>query len=354
MIGRAALAVPGDLTTLTGGYIYDRRLLHELRKMGIDVTHIALPGSFPNPSAQDMHITFEQLSDVPGDRPVIIDGLAFGAMDPARIAELRAPIVALIHHPLALENGLDPARAQQLYDSERANLAHAAQIIVPSPHTSALLVADYGVPKDRIHIARPGTDRPTDTGRAIAPPLILSVGIQLPRKGHDVLLHALAGITDLEWQAKIVGAPLDAGYAQELADLRMSLGLADRVTLTGQIERDALGRLFGAAHLFALATRFEGYGIVFDEALVHGLPIVSCAAGAVPDTVPPDAGLLVPPEKPTAFGDALRHILSTPQTYDTLASAAQTAGQTLPHWQDTAAVAAAALTAVTKQKATKL
>ncbi|WP_340425049.1 hypothetical protein [Yoonia sp. GPGPB17] len=147
MIARAAFAVPGDLTTLTGGYIYDRRLLHELRAMGIDVTHIALPGSFPGPSAQDMDTTFAQLATIVDDCPVIIDGLAFGAMDPARVVQVHTPIVALIHHPLALENGLDPDRARELYHSERANLAHAVQVIVPSPHTAALLVSDYGVLK---------------------------------------------------------------------------------------------------------------------------------------------------------------------------------------------------------------
>jgi len=342
---RVALAVPGDLTTLTGGYIYDRRLLHELRKMGHDVTHITLPGSFPQPTVQDMDIAFSQLSSLRPGCPVVIDGLAFGAMDPARVEQLRAPIVALIHHPLALENGLNADRAKQLYYSERANLAHAVQVIVPSPHTASLLVSDYGVPEGRIHIARPGTDRPAERSLPVDPPLILSVGIQLPRKGHDVLLRALATITDLNWQAKIVGTPLDATYGQHLEELRQTLGLAERVTLAGQIDRDALSALFGQANLFALATRFEGYGIVFDEALAYGLPIVSCATGAVPDTVPPDAGLLVPADDPEAFADALRQALDNRETHQSLATAARRAGNALPGWHDTAAVAAAALTA---------
>lgn len=347
---RAALAVPGDITTLTGGYIYDRRLLDELRSLGFDMTHIALPASFPAPDAQDMALTFAQLGKVPGDCPLIIDGLAFGAMDPARVAQISAPIVALIHHPLARENGLDQQRAQALFDSERANLAHAASVIVPSQHTAALLVSDYGVAEGLIHIARPGTDRPMIAAHPVDPPLILSVGIQLPRKGHDVLLRALARITDLDWQASIVGAPLDAAYAQELAELNRSLALSDRVTLTGKISHDALGALYRAAHVFALATRFEGYGIVFDEALAHGLPVVSCATGAVPDTVPRDAGLLVRPDAPDAFADALRLLLSAPQTHRTLAAGAKTAALALPAWADTAKIAAGAIAAALNEK----
>lgn len=345
----ACLAVPGDLTTTTGGYIYDRKLLQELRARGIEVTHLSLPGSFPDPPAEDMDTAFEQLAGIPEDCPVIIDGLAFGAMDTARLTGVRAPIVALIHHPLALENGLDPVRAQELRSRERANLAQAVQVIVPSPHTAALLVSDYAVPEDRIHIARPGTDRPSEATHAVDPPLILSVGIQLPRKGHDVLLKGLAGIADLRWQAKIVGAPLDAAHARGLEALRRSLGLADRVTLTGQIGTSELGALYRAASIFALATRFEGYGMVFDEALAHGLPIISCAVGAVPDTVPPDAGLLVPPDAPEALADALRRVLCNADIRQTLANAARTAGHALPGWHDTGAIAAAALAAAVQK-----
>jgi glycosyltransferase involved in cell wall biosynthesis len=348
IVPRAALAVPGDLTTLTGGYIYDRRLLRELRAMGIDVGHIALPGSFPEPDAQDMSATFELLAAVSDDCPVIIDGLAFGAMDPERVVRMRAPIVALIHHPLALESGLDPVRARQLHESERANLACAVQVIVPSPHTAALLVSDYGVPRSRVHIARPGTDRPTAPVAPVDPPLILSVGIQQPRKGHDVLLHALAMVTDLDWQARIVGAPLGKAHPEELAALRLTLGLADRVTLLGQVSQEDLGALYRAAHVFALATRFEGYGIVFDEALVHGLPIVSCKVGAVPDTVPKDAGVLVHPAEPEAFAGALRHVLSDSNRHRNLSNAALAAGRALPSWADTAAVAARALAAAVR------
>lgn len=346
---RAAFAVPGDLGTLTGGYIYDARLLHELQAMGVDMIHVALPGSFPAPPANDMDTAFERLMSLPEACPVIIDGLAYGALDPTRVAGIKAPIVALIHHPLALENGLDEDSARDLFACEKANLGRAAQVIVPSPHTAALLISDYDVPEARIHIARPGTDPQNAAPAPATPPLILSVGIQMPRKGHDVLLNALALIPDLDWQAKIAGAPLDAAYAGSLEDLRRSLGLMDRVTLLGQVDQEHLKDLYRAAHVFALATRFEGYGMVFNEALVNGLPIVSCAAGAVPDTVPPQAGLLVPPDAPEAFADALREVLETPSYRQTLAAAARAAGEALPSWRDTATHAMAALTAATSK-----
>ncbi len=344
---KATFAVPGDLNTVTGGYIYDRRVIEGLRKLGYDITHTALPASFPDPTSDDMNATFVTLEAVADDGPVIIDGLAFGAFDPTRVATMRTPIIALIHHPLAKENGLSRARQDHLFATEKANLRYARHVIVPSPHTAAILTQEYDVPPDRITIARPGTDKPDGTGTPTDPPLILSVGIQLPRKGHDVLLQALAEIIDLKWQAVIVGTPLDADYAAGLEHQRRALGLGDRVTLAGLISQDALSDLYQSAQLFALATRFEGYGIVFDEALVHGLPIISCDTGAVPDTVPFDAGRLVPPDDPHAFATALRAVLTNKTDRQSLATAALAAGQILPSWTDTAVCFAQTLNRIT-------
>ncbi|MDG3039743.1 glycosyltransferase family 4 protein [Roseicyclus marinus] len=333
---RAAFAVPGDLETLTGGYIYDRRLLTEMRNQGRDVAHIRLAGSFPDPTPADMADAAERLARVASDCPVLIDGLAMGAMDRSVLTGMAAPIVALVHHPLAHESGLAPAARDHLYRTERDNLALAAHVVVPSPHTAALLVSDYGVPADHITIARPGTDRPLGRVAKSDPPLILSVGIQVPRKGHDVLIHALARLRDHRWQAVIAGSALDADHAALLAQLITDHGLSGQVRLAGRVSGEELARLYGQASVFALATRYEGYGIVFDEAMAHGLPIVTCATGAVPDTVAPGAGLLVPPDDPEAFADALAKVLVDAVARAGMATASALAGAALPGWDASA------------------
>ncbi|MEE4362112.1 MAG: glycosyltransferase family 4 protein [Pseudomonadales bacterium] len=332
----AVFAVPGDLETLTGGYLYDRRLLAALRALGRDVAHLALGASFPEPTPADSAEAAARLAAVPANCPVLIDGLALGAMDPALLKGMTAPIVALVHHPLAHESGLDAARRDRLARTERANLARAAHVVVPSSHTAALLTADYGVAPDRITIARPGTDRPPQPRVKADPPLILSVGIQVPRKGHDVLLRALARVTDRSWQAVIVGSPLDTDHAAVLARLVAELGLTDRVRLAGAVSVEALAALYGEAFLFALATRYEGYGIVFDEAMAHGLPIVTCATGAVPDTVAPGAGVLVPAEDDEAFAAALARLLDDEVMHAETAAASAAAGAALVGWDDAA------------------
>ncbi|MEE4298822.1 MAG: glycosyltransferase family 4 protein [Pseudomonadales bacterium] len=346
---RVALAVPGDLATPTGGYGYDRRLLTTLREMGHDVEHVELGASFPDPTPADAAAAAARLAAIPADRAVLVDGLAFGVLDPEALAAMKAPVIALVHHPLAEETGLSPARRAALVRSERANLARAAHVIVTSAHTAALLGADYDITPERITVARPGSDRRRRRGAPAQPPLVLAVGIQVPRKGHDILLQALALLLDHPWQAVIVGAPLDVGHAQRLAGLVDQLELGARVRLAGHVSETELADLYGRAHLFALATRYEGYGIVFDEAMRHGLPIVSCGVGAVPDTVAAGAGLLVPPGDPAAFGAAIARVLDESGLHAALASASAAAGDALPSWTATAARVAAVIARVAEE-----
>lgn len=342
----AAFAVPGALTTMTGGSFYDRRLVESLRALGHRIDVITLPEGFPQPGEAAMQAAVALLQALPADQTVIVDGLVFGALPTAEVARIAAPIIALVHHPLALETGLDPAVARLLRGRERDNLRLARHILVPSPHTKAVLVAEYDVEAGKVTVLLPGVDRVAPLAVPKAdPPLILSVGILHPRKGHDVLIAALGLLADLEWQAVIVGNPWDAAHAEDLARMVAASGVGGRIRLAagvGMAERD---RLYAEARLFALATRYEGYGIVFNEALVHGLPIISSRTGAVPETVPQDAGLLVAVEDSLGFAGAIRQLLLDHDRRQRMAAAATRAGAELPGWDAVARRAAVVLAA---------
>lgn len=342
----AAFAIPGNLSTRTGGYIYERRMLETLPEVGQPMRHIELPVSFPHPTDDAQHETAVRLRALSPDTALILDGLVFGSIDTGILSSLACPVIAMLHHPLGLEAGLPPDRAAALIRREAANLRHAAHVVVPSPHTRDILTAQFGVAPDDISVALPGFDRPPAPEERVPradPPLILSVGIICARKGHDVLLDALARLRHLDWQAAIVGMTHDEAVREALLRQRGHLGLDARVRFTGTIDEPALDKLFREACVFALATRYEGYGMVLSEAQLYGLPIVTCAVGAVPQTVSGHDALLVPADDAPAFANALGRVLSEPGLHARLSQGSRDAGQRLPRWCDAARVMLAAL-----------
>ena len=99
---------------------------------------------------------WRSLSAVPGGCPIVLDGLAFGALPEAGALRSRTPLIALVHQPLALDPGLDTAQADVFRESERAALAAAARVVVTSEATARIVIADYDVPSQRISVVRPG------------------------------------------------------------------------------------------------------------------------------------------------------------------------------------------------------
>ena len=337
-------AIPGDIGTRTGGYEYDRRLIDALRARGLRVAHLAWPGGYPFPTPAEREAAARSLAALPDGSVVLVDGLAFGALpEVARDAAARLRLAALVHHPLALETGLPEARRTLLAEAETRALAHAAAIVVTSRSTAAALEASFGVAAPRITVALPGTAAtpalPRGRRHAVR---LLSVGSVTPRKGHGVLLAALARVTDLAWTCRIVGSAAHAPEeARRVAALRESLGLARRVRLEGEVA-DA-GPFYRRADVFVLASLYEGYGMAFAEALAHGLPVVGTDGGAITEVVPPGAGILVPPNDPDALAAALRDVISDRGLRSRLAAGAAKAGDALPSWADAAAQVARAL-----------
>ncbi|SFB53985.1 Glycosyl transferases group 1 [Rhizobium sp. NFR07] len=330
-------AYPGELGTPTGGYGYDRRVIAGLGDLGWTVEPLSLGAGFPDPDPQQLQEAERKLDALPDGTLVIIDGLAFGVMD--RWAERNAQrltIIALVHHPLAMETGLDAASQQRLREAETGALDHAIGVITTS-ETTARLVADfYAVPADKLLVAVPGVQPAALATGTHETPHILSVGSLTRRKGHDILISALEKIADLEWTCRIVGsADLDRGTADALRHQLSASTISDRVELAGAVD-DIRGD-FVRTDIFALATRYEGYGMVFAEAMVHGLPIVGCRVGAVADVVPDNAGFLVEADDPDAFAGALRRLLEDTELRISMADAAAVAGSKLPSWHDTAA-----------------
>jgi glycosyltransferase involved in cell wall biosynthesis len=348
---------PGDLETRTGGYRYARCLLAALRLRGVTAAVHRLSDSFPFPDAAAVADADRVLAGIADGSTVVVDCLAFGAMPEQAAAHARRlRLVALVHHPLALETGLDPEAAARLEASEREALRSARAVVVTSPAT-ALALRGYGVDESRLTIVLPGTQVPAQTpapspgrrevsrGRpeqvTSEPVRLLCVASITPRKGQLDLVDALAacraGSLASNWRLVCIGSlDRDAGYAAALQARVLELGLDAQVHLVGERDEDAVDRAYEDADVFVLASYHEGYGMVLAEAIGHGLPVVSTTAGAIPQTVPADAARLVEPGNIAALAGALAEVIARPEVRRTMAAAARTAARSLPDWQTAA------------------
>jgi glycosyltransferase involved in cell wall biosynthesis len=343
-VADVVFAIPGELSTRTGGYGYDRRVLALLPACGLSAWHLELPCTFPTPSQADLELTHRLFEAAPPGCVLLVDGLAYGVLSPAFITGLGRPTVPIVHHPLCFEGGLAAERRSDLFGSERAALACAARVVVTSRRTRRTLVQHFEVPDAKIAVAEPGTDAAPRASGTGSPIQILSVGSVVPHKGFDILIEALAPLRDLDWQLTIAGH-LDRSPATVVA-VRAAINAARlerRVTLTGSLRDAALAKLYAAADLFVFPSLLEGYGMVLAEAMARGLPVVCTTGCAAAESMPEDSLVQVPAGNAEALSAAVAELIVQREKRAALAEASWAAAQTLPRWHTTAQRIAAVL-----------
>ncbi|NKC29973.1 glycosyltransferase family 4 protein [Falsiroseomonas selenitidurans] len=341
---RIGFLVPAPFAAISGGYGYDRRLVAGLRALGHAVQVVELPGVHPLPDAAATEGARAALEALPADARLVIDGLGLPAFAPLLQALEARGAVGLIHHPTALEHGHPGAVRDALRAAEQHIFPRLARLVATSHLTAARLVPEFGADPARIGVVEPGTDpAPRSAGSGGPGCAILSIGTLVPRKGHDVLLRALAMVPDLDWRLTIAGAPRDKVHADGLLALAEELGLATRIIFAGEVDQPTLETLWSGTDLFALATHWEGYGMAAAEALARGVPVAITAGGAIADVVPVEAGVVAPPGNHVSLGKAIRRAIFDTDLRAEMAAAAWEAGQRLPRWDDRAAAFVAEL-----------
>ncbi len=330
------LIVPGRLDQRTGGYLYDARMVEGLRSRGWRVVAHELPGRFPDPDELAARALRGALQDVPDGAVVVADGLAIGGVpDAVSEASLRLRIVALVHHPLADETGLPAPERARFARLERHTLAAARGVIVTSSHTRDRL-ADYGVTGRSVRVVEPGTEpaEPATGPPPGAPTRLLCVGSVTPRKGHDVLIDALGTLLDIPaWECICAGSlERHPSFSARVRRRGEEAGLSSRLRFVGEQSSSALDALYHTSSFLVHPSWYEGYGMVLTEALVRGLPIVGTTGGAVPHTVPPEAGTLVEPGDAPHLAEVLRLWLTEPTVRARCAAAARRSARRLPRW----------------------
>jgi glycosyltransferase involved in cell wall biosynthesis len=343
---RAALLVPAPFDTVSGGYNYDRAMVAGLRADGHDVTVVELAGRHPLPDDAAFAAARDAWAALPDGTLPVIDGLCLPAFAPLADALARRRVVGLIHHPTALETGHDDATRESLRATEQTLFPLLARAVVTSPGTGQRLLQEFGVAHERLAVVVPGTaDAPRAAGSGGPGCSILAVGVITPRKGHDILLRALARLPDLDWTLTIAGFPRDPAHAHALTALAVELDIAQRVTFAGEVVADALEALWQRADVFALATHYEGYGIAIAEALKRGVPVVVTDGGAAGALVTPESGVVCPVADITMFSRSLRRLIFDTALRHDMRAAAWQVGCALPGWTEQARAFAHAVTA---------
>ena len=327
--------VPGRLNTLTGGYLYDRRMSEGLGQHGWSVEVRELDESFPYPTPAALEHAACVLADLQDGTRLLVDGLALGAMPGVIEHEAaRLRIAALVHLPLGADVSIDRNTAARLEVGERRALGAAALVIVTGTATLPML-AKYGIARNRIVVVEPGTARaPLARGSGETPLQLLSVGTLNPGKGHEILLEALAAVPHRGWHLTCAGSVTrhPATVDRVRAAIRR-LGLEERVTIVGELDATRLGECYDRADVFVLATLQETYGMAVAEALAHGLPVVSTTTGAIPDLIGADAGLLAPPGNTEALVGALTRVIGDNGLRTRLTEGARRVRGRLPSWE---------------------
>lgn len=344
---RLSLLVPDIYNRPTGGNLYNRRMVTEFRDAHAVQVHPWTP------------TTSADLPDLSGSDTVVVDSLLVQHDEALTLLRQRytAPMVLLAHylHCIDPQEGTSAAA-----HTERAALPLFDAVVTTSRYAQRAL-RDEGVAPNHVHAVRPGLDdayrTPVPDRSSDGSPHLLTVASWLPGKGLLDFIDQLDMLDDLDWRWTLVG---DDTLAPDFADtVRAHLrdtSIADRVTALGPVAPDAMRNRYDTADLFVLPSRFETCSMATREAMARGLPVVAFdvggmaenfggttarSDGAVPGARPrSDAvsgGRLVPPDRPDAFVDALRRLITNPDTRTALGTAARSRSEAFPTWPTAAA-----------------
>lgn len=223
--------------------------------------------------------------------------LAHGLID---IKEMGVPLITSIHHPITFDRRIDLAAAPNLrkkfslrrwysFLRMQGQVARAAgKILTVSKSSEKDIIADFGVPADRIQVIPLGVDeifqpptRPRVPGRIVA-----MASADAPIKGIATLLEAFAKLrTEREVSLVLVTKPVEGGRTEQLID---QLGIGDHVQFVNGISDAELVEVMGSAELACVPSLYEGFSLPTAELMACETPLVVSRAGAIPEVVGPD------------------------------------------------------------------
>jgi glycosyltransferase involved in cell wall biosynthesis len=351
----------GSLDTLSGGYLYDRKLVDYLRAQGDNVDIISLP--WRNYAA---HLTDNLTFRLPTNLDLLIqDELNHPSLIGANRRPHPYPIVSLVHHLRCSE--LRPKWQNNFYRVvEKKYLQSVDGFIFNSQTTQGVVNCLIGNSGPGV-VAYPPTDRFGEAvseeelrERATSNELrILFLGNVIERKGLHTLLEAIRHSTlrhaqgnAFDFRLDVIGSlTTDPAYAKKMQDFVAVNGLSSIVTFHGALNSEPLIEKLRQAHVLVVPSSYEGFGIVYLEGMCFGLPAVGTTAGAAGEIIEHGkTGYLIQPNDSTTLATYLSQLVSDRNLLTELSIHARRRYTQQPAWNETAGQIRTFLQSLTQQQ----
>lgn len=340
------LVIFGDLDTISGGYLYDRKLVEYLQARGdrVEVISIAWRNYLRHLGDNFSASLLERLTSLQLD-VLLQDELNHPSLFliNGRLRKRCAyPLVSIVHHLRSSE--LRPAWQNHLYGCiERRYLSSVDAFIFNSQTTRQAVEHLLQKPTPGI-VAYPSGNRlsPALTmeeiqKRALRPgPLkVLFLGNVIPRKGLHLLFEALERMPKQSWNLTVIGSThVDPGYTRRLQSQAARSGILERVHFTGAVGDDELVAALANHHLLVVPSSYEGYGIVYLEGMGFGLPAIGTQSGAAGEIITHGQdGFLVPPGDAVQLASLLQELVHDRQRLQAMSLSARRRYDRQPTWE---------------------
>jgi len=269
------------------------------------------------------------------------------------IKRLNLPLVATIHHPMALDRDSDFAQARNrmeklrrwwfysVYVPMQSFVGRRADRVITVSECSAREIEQrMGIPSSRIRVIYNGVDtevfKDYDGLPKKSNSLIFVGNTEDRKKGIIYLLQALK-ILENECQVKLTIIDGGAPEAQYAPALMQQINLNGRVTFARRLSGDDLVKWYSAADIAVVPSMFEGFGFPAAEAMACEVPVIAFAAGALPELVADgETGILVPPADVPKLAAAIKKLVEDKELRLRMAKAARKRVQQKFNWHQAA------------------
>ena len=336
---KIGLIIYGSLETLSGGYLYDRKLVEYLRAQGDTVEIISLPWrNYPAHLLDNFHFRLPSGVDI-----LIQDELNHPSLILANQGKHLYPVISLVHHLRCSE--LRPDWQNVFYRWVEKKYLQSVDGFIFNSMTTEQVVDNLLEERKSNIVAYPPTDRfgePIPEHEIIeraksAELRILFLGNVIYRKGLHTLLEAVKDLKSKINIDVVGGLDSEPGYAKQIQKFIIANHLSSFVFLHGSLDKEQLIDKLKQAHVLVVPSSYEGFGIVYLEGMCFGLPAIGTTAGAAGEIISDGVdGFLIEPGDTDLLATKLKSLHEKRESLIQMSLAARSRYLHQPKWEETA------------------